>query len=96
MGNLQHNTSTVARFIARLGTTVFHILQYLQGIIYQFMALSAVNVYNHAHATCVVFIAVLIESLLLSCFHIILTLIHHNVTNRAQIYSKTSKKQTFF
>jgi hypothetical protein len=39
---------------------VLHVLQYLQGLVYQFVTLAAVDVHHHAHAAGVVLILWLI------------------------------------
>ena len=82
MGNLNHNTGTVASLVARLGATMFHVLKHLQRMIHQFMALTAVNVDYHTHTACIVLVGCLIETFVLLLFlylkfaicHIILTL----------------------
>ena len=65
MGYLYHNTRTIARFVARFCATVLHILKHLEGIVYQFVAFSAMDVYYHSHAASVVFIVLLIQSFVL-------------------------------
>ena len=60
--NLQHNSRTVARLVARLGTTMFHILQYTQSLVHQFVTLASVYVHYHTHAACVMLILWLIKS----------------------------------
>ena len=61
VGNLHHNTCAVARLVARLGTAVLHVLQHLQGIVYQLVALASVDIHHHAHAASVVFIFRLVK-----------------------------------
>ena len=60
MLNLQHDASTIARLVACLGTSVFHIFQNTQGLIHQFVTLASVYIHHHAHTACVVFILSLI------------------------------------
>ena len=77
MRNLNHNAGTIARLVAGFSTSVLHVFQYLQCIVHQFMALSAVDVHYHSYTTCIVLILALIESFLvclslLSFCHIIL------------------------
>ena len=62
MRYLQHNTCTVTRFVACLGTSVFHVLQHVQRLIHQFVALAAVYIYHHAHAARIVLVLALVES----------------------------------
>ena len=66
MGYLNHYTGTVACLVSRLGSSVLHVLQYLQCIVHQFMALSAVDIHNHTYTTRVMLILALIQSLFLS------------------------------
>ena len=61
MRYLDHDARSVAIF-ADLGTTMPHVLQYMQCLINQFMALVAVYVYNHTHTTSIMLIVCLIES----------------------------------
>ena len=79
MRNLNHNTGTVACLIAGLGTSMFHVLQYAQRLIHQFVALAAVDVYHHTDTARVVFVLLLVKSLTLvlkfTFCHIILYLI---------------------
>ena len=56
VGNLHHDTSTVARLVARLGTTMLHVLQHLQGVVHQLVTLAAVDVHHHTHATSIVLV----------------------------------------
>ncbi len=60
MRYLEQDTRAVARLVARLGTTVLHVLQHLQRLVHQFVALAAVDVHHHAYATGVVLILWLI------------------------------------
>lgn len=48
-----------------------HILQHPKRTIYQFMALITVDIYYHSHATCIMFVRWLIESLIITFCHII-------------------------
>ena len=55
--NLEHDTGTVARLVVgTLSATMAHVLEYLQGIVYQLMALVAVDVNHHSYATRIVLI----------------------------------------
>ena len=56
MGNLKHDASTVACLVAGLGPSMFHIFQHTQCLIYQFMALVAMDVDHHAYTARVMFI----------------------------------------
>ena len=58
--NLHHDAGTVARLVARLGTAMLHVLQHLQRIIDQLVALAAMNVDHHSHATSIVLVTALI------------------------------------
>ena len=73
MRNLQHDACTIARLVARLGTSVFHVFQYTQCLIHQLVTLPSVYVHYHAHTAYIVFIMSLIKSVLLTFCHIILT-----------------------
>ena len=64
MGNLNHDACTIAG-IADFGTSMAHVLQYMEGFLYQFMALVAVDVDNHAYSTCIMLVVRLVEALLL-------------------------------
>ena len=70
--NLNHDTGTVARLVARLSAAVFHVLQHLQCIVYQFVTLSAVDVHYHSHAASIMLVIALVESFSFHSFHIIL------------------------
>ena len=76
MGYLQHDTGTVASLVARLGTTMLHVLQHLQGVVDQLMALPAMNVDNHSHAAGVMLVRLPVQpfflNLNLAFCHIIL------------------------
>ena len=75
MWNLHHDTSSVACLVTRLSTTVLHVLQYLECIVHQLMAFTAVDIYYHTHTTSIMLIAALVESLVVkfAICHIILT-----------------------
>ena len=60
MGYLNHNTRTVASLVARFGTAVLHILQHLQRIVHQLVALASVDVHYHSHAARIVLVGTLI------------------------------------
>ena len=60
VGYLEHDARSVARLVARLGTAVLHVLQHLQGVVHQLVALAAVDVHHHAHTAGVVLILWLI------------------------------------
>ena len=61
--NLEHDARSIARLVvSALGSAVAHILKHLQGIVHQFMALVAMYVDNHTHATGVVLIIRLVQS----------------------------------
>ena len=62
VGNLHHDTCTVARLVSGLGTSVFHVLQHTQCLIHQFVTFAAVYVHHHAYAASVVLILWLIQS----------------------------------
>ena len=63
MGYLQHNTGAVASLVVgALGPAVTHILEHLEGVVYQVMALIAMDVDNHAHATGVVLVVRVVQS----------------------------------
>ena len=81
MWYLNHNTGTVASLVTGFCTAMFHVLQHLQRIVHQLMALASVNIHHHTHTTSIVLITRLVESFLLlfECLkfaicHIILTL----------------------
>ena len=108
MGNLDHDACTVARLVARLGTSMLHVLQHLKCIVYQFVAFPAMNIHNHSHAACVVFIVRLVEPFLctsptlfhLRCLkfaicHIILTFTYTLSTFGCKGNSKCRYNQTF-
>ena len=54
MRYLHHDAGSVA-VVAYLGTTVAHVLQHAQGLVYQLVAFVAMNVDHHAYATGIVF-----------------------------------------
>ena len=60
MRNLHHNTSAVARLVARLSAAVLHVLKHLQCIVNQIMTFSAVYVNHHTHAASIMLISLLI------------------------------------
>ena len=60
MWYLQHDARSVARLVARLCAAVLHVLQHLQGLVHQLVALAAVDVHHHSHAAGVVLILWLI------------------------------------
>ena len=60
MGNLNHDTGTVASLVARLSTAVLHVFQYLQCIVNKFMALASMDVHYHTHAARVVLVVRLV------------------------------------
>ena len=60
MRYLDHDARPVARLVAGFGSTMLHVLQYLQGIVDQFVTLVAMDIHNHAHAACVMFITALV------------------------------------
>ena len=62
MRNLKHDTGSVAVF-AYLRTTVAHVLQHAERIVNQLMTFVAVNIHNHTHATGVMFIHGLVQTL---------------------------------
>ena len=64
MRDLQHDAGTVSCFtIGSLCTSVAHVLQHFERVIYQFVAFVSVDVDHHAHAASVVLILGIIESL---------------------------------
>jgi hypothetical protein len=69
VGNLYHDACAVASAITRLSTAMFHVLQHPQCIIDKFVALASMNVYNHAHATCIVFVLILVQASICLAFH---------------------------
>ena len=63
---LQHDAGAVAcSSVSALSASVAHVFEHLQRVVYQLVALVAVNVHYHAHATCVVLVAGIIQSLCL-------------------------------
>ena len=63
MRNLQQDTSTIARLVARLSPTMLHILQHPQSIVHQVMALCAMNIDHHTHSTSIMLIVRAVKSL---------------------------------
>jgi hypothetical protein len=73
MGYLHHYAGAVASLVARLGTSVLHVFEHTQGIVNQFVTLTTMNVYHHAHTAGIVFVFCLIKSIVLfTLCHIIL------------------------
>ena len=67
--NLQQDAGSVAGLVAGLCSAVLHVLEHSQRIVDQSMALVAIDVYHHAHATCVVLVTFIIQSFyLFHCF----------------------------
>ena len=64
MGNLYHDTGTVARLVSCLSATVLHVFQYFECIIHQLMAFTTVDIYHHTHTTCIMFVVRLVKSVL--------------------------------
>ena len=63
MRNLQEDTRTVTGLsVGSLCTSMAHVLKYFQRIVYQFMALVAVDINHHAHTTRIVFVLGTIQS----------------------------------
>ena len=62
---LQHDAGAGASSVSALSASVAHVFEHLQRVVYQLVALVAVNVHYHAHATCVVLVAGIIQSLCL-------------------------------
>ena len=63
VGNLQENARTVASLVVgTFGSAMPHVLEHLQCVVYQFVALVTVDVYHHAHTTRVVFVLGIIQS----------------------------------
>ena len=98
MRNLHHDTCTVTCLVASLGASVLHILQHLQCIVHQLMAFSTVDVHHHTHATSVVFIVWLIQSLKFAFCHIILTFTNtlFDFVRKGNTKRSYSKPFTFF
>ena len=61
MGNLNHDTSTVASLVSCLCATVLHVFQHFKGIVHQLMAFTSVDVYHHSYTTSVVLIVRLVK-----------------------------------
>ena len=77
VGYLQHNTRSVTCLVACLGTSVFHIFKHAQRLVNQFMALAAMYIHHHTHATCIMFILALVQPSLCALFtHCSLLQIH--------------------
>ena len=53
-----------------LRATMSHVLQYLERMVYQFVALISVDIYHHSHTTRIVFVFRLVKSLSCFLFHI--------------------------
>ena len=63
MRYLQKDAGTVAGLVVgALGPAVAHILEHLEGVVYQIMALVAMDIDNHAHATGVVLVVRVVQS----------------------------------
>ena len=60
MRNLYHDTGTVTRLITCLSTSMFHVFQHPQGVIHQFVTLTAVDIHNHSHAASIMLVVRLI------------------------------------
>ena len=73
MWYLQQDASTIA-ILANLCTTMTHIFQHTQSIVHQLMTFVAVDIHNHTHTTCIMFILTLIKPILLSFCHNIIVL----------------------
>ena len=63
MRNLEHDARTIAcAAVGTFGTTVTHVFQHFQCIVYQFMALVTMNVHYHTHAASVVLVGGVIQA----------------------------------
>ena len=60
---LKQDTSTVARLVTSLCTTMLHILEHAQCVVYQVVAFVTVDVNHHAYATSVMLIRGIIQSI---------------------------------
>ena len=69
MRNLKQYACSITSLVACLSTAMLHILQHFESVIHQFMALVAMNVYNHSNATCIVFVLRVVKSLFLLSAH---------------------------
>ena len=69
---------------------MLHVLQYLQGVVHQLVALATVDVYHHTHTTSVVLVITLVESLapLLTSCHIILINLYVCPISAAKVMQK--------
>ena len=97
---LQHDAGAVAGLIVgTLGAAVLHVLQHLEGGIYQFVRLVAVNVHYHAHAAGIVLVGGVVQpdgalwNRGLSCFHSFFAL---DLTVSDLIYWRQMYKESFF
>ena len=64
MWNLKHDTCTVTGLVVcSLCTSMAHVFQYFQCVVYKLMAFVAMNVDNHSDATCIVLITGRIQSI---------------------------------
>ena len=64
MGNLYHDTSTVACLVSCLSATMLHVFQHFKGIVHQLMTLTTVDIYHHTHTTSIVLVVRLIKPVL--------------------------------
>jgi hypothetical protein len=60
MWYLKHDAGTVA-VLAHLSATVSHVLQYMEGVVHQFVTLVAMNVDNHSYSACIVLVGLLVK-----------------------------------
>ena len=70
MGNLHKYSRTVSCFVSCLRAAVLHILENLERIVNQFVALTPVDIYHHAHAAGIMFVSRGVEPLLVTWLHI--------------------------
>ena len=62
MRNLHHDARTITCLVACFGSSVLHVLQHLQCVVHQLMALATMNVDHHAHTTSVMLVGLAVQS----------------------------------
>ena len=63
MGHLHHYSGAVARFrVGSLGAAVHEMLEHLEPLLHEPVALDAVDVYEQPYAACVVFMPRIVKS----------------------------------
>lgn len=63
MGYLYLYASAIARLVWAFGTTMHHVLQHLEGVLYQIVTLLATHMGKQTNATGIVFILAIVKSL---------------------------------